>query len=313
MKQHLSSNSIVTAASTAMLLAGFIAGVGTVCAQPTGSNRPPGFRKAADGGFTFDTGVLGGTLRAGGKSIGLSSLVHVPTGIRLDRGQGILSHYRVFTVGKRYGAGAWDWPSEARLRADGSVEVHWPAAERPFEMWAVYRIANPASIEVETRVKALEDLRGFESFLASYFSEGFTNASALVRTDSNDGRGGRLMPAEKANGDWQMFPRDNRVLSLIEDGRWQLEPHPVTWTIMPVFARPVAIRQNPARRVTALLISTPEDCFAVAMPYQTEGHYSTYLSLFGRDLKAGKTLTAAVRLVVEDARASVEEILKAAH
>ena len=40
------------------------------------------------------------------------------------------------------------------------------------------------------------------------------------------------------------------------------------------------------------------DCFALAMPYGEESHGSVYLSLFGRDVKAGETAVARARLVV---------------
>ncbi len=107
------------------------------------------------GEYTFDTGVLRGTLRQGGKSLGLAPLIHVPTGARLDRSMGILSFYRVFTTGQRYGAGAWDWPSTAKLLPDGAVQVTWPAAaERPFEMTALYRWKDPQTIDLETTVTA---------------------------------------------------------------------------------------------------------------------------------------------------------------
>jgi hypothetical protein len=34
------------------------------------------------------------------------------------------------------------------------------------------------------------------------------------------------------------------------------------------------------------------------MPYQTEGHYSLYFSLFGRTIAAGDTATAKVRMQI---------------
>ena len=124
-------------------------------AAPDGSAVPGieavpsrGFRPAADGSFSFNTGVLQGTLRAAGKSLGLSSVVHLPTGRRLDRSNGLFSHYRVFSKGIRYGGGAWDWPSTARLLDDGGVEVNWPeATNRLFTMKAVYRWSGPAELE----------------------------------------------------------------------------------------------------------------------------------------------------------------------
>ena len=74
-----------------------------------------GFIASGTNGFAFDTGVLKGKLRAGGKSTGLSSVVHLPTGVTLDSSMGLFGHYRLFSTNKRYGTAAWDWPSDARL------------------------------------------------------------------------------------------------------------------------------------------------------------------------------------------------------
>jgi hypothetical protein len=45
-------------------------------------------------------------------------------------------------------------------------------------------------------------------------------------------------------------------------------------------------------------MSPPQDCFAVLTPFEAEPHRSMYLSLFGRDLKAGETARARARLVI---------------
>jgi hypothetical protein len=45
-------------------------------------------------------------------------------------------------------------------------------------------------------------------------------------------------------------------------------------------------------------MSPPQDCFAVLTPFETELHRSMYLSLFGKDLKAGETARARARLVI---------------
>ena len=110
------------------------------------------------GEYAFDTGVLRGTLRQDAKPRGLSSVVHVPTGTRLDASLGICSHYRVFTTNHRYGTAAWDWPGTSKLLADGAVQTTWPeAADRPFEMSAVYRWKDPQTLDVETTVTAHKD------------------------------------------------------------------------------------------------------------------------------------------------------------
>jgi len=245
--------------------------------------------------FTFDTGLLKGKLRAGGKSKGLSSVVHQPTGITLDSSMGLFGHYRVFSTNKRYGTAAWDWPSEAKLRPDGSVEVNWPSAEdRPFELRAVYRWAAPDTLDLETSVQAKTNLSKFESFLASYFAEGFTNACAYVRSNGQQW----LEPADKSYGVWQAFPRDDEAVAIIKDGRWTFLPNPVDWVMRPHLAKPLGVRRCPANGLQALVMSPAQDCFAVLTPFEAEGHRSMYLSLFGRDLKAGETARARARLVI---------------
>jgi hypothetical protein len=48
----------------------------------------------------------------------------------------------------------------------------------------------------------------------------------------------------------------------------------------------------------------PVECFAIFTPYETEEHYSTYVSLFGRDIPAGGQATARVRLRVAERESS---------
>jgi hypothetical protein len=283
------------------LLCSFVVAALSLVAAETSPARPV-FKVAANGEFAFDTGILRGTLRAGGKSLGLSSVAHLPTGRRLDRGNGLFSHYRVFSKGVRYGAGAWDWPSTARLLDDGSVEVNWPTAtKRPFAMKAVYRWITSSILELDTIVEPQTDLSGFEVFLASYFDEVFTNACAFVQESPASGGKAGLLPARQSFGEWLMFPRDSDVVPLIQDGRWRLEPNPVNWTLMPRLERPIGMRRDPKSGLTAILSTSAHDGFAVAMPHQAEGHYSVYLSLFGRDVKAGETARAKARVVIVEA------------
>ena len=264
------------------------------CAATQGQVQPApalSFRPGTNGSFVFDTGHLRGVLRAGGKSAGLQSVTHIATGTRLDAGMGLMGHYRVFSTGKRYGGGAWDWPSTAKLTEQGAVEVRWEAADdRPFELRATYRWATPTALDVETTVTARADLPRFESFLASYFNPGFSNALAAAGTG--------YLTASRAEGDWQMFPRDDAAVGIVQDGRWKLPPNPVDWAIRPRLNKPVGVRRHRIKQVTVIMMGGREECFAVAMPYETEGHYSLYLSQFGRDLKAGESARARARLAV---------------
>ena len=268
-----------------------------------------GFSAGGSNQFVFDTGVLRGTLRLGGTSRGLSSVIHLPTGTRIDSSMGLFSHYRVFTTGRRYGGGAWDWPSEASLQPDGAVEVRWPSApERPFELSARYHWATPNTLDLQTTVVAHTNLSHFESFLASYFAADFTNA--MVCAGDSASRSNAFTVAEKDLGTWLAFPRDDAAVALIRDGRWKLEPNPVDWVVLPRLTRPLAVRRAPNSGVTALLLSLPGDCFAICTPQQDEPHRSMYLSLFGRDLRSGERERARTRLVIASAL-SEADILKA--
>jgi hypothetical protein len=259
------------------------------------SNGVLAFAAAGTNEFSFDTGVLKGKLRADGKSRGLSSVVHLPTGATLDSSMGLFGHYRVFSANQRYGTAAWDWPSEASLRRDGSLEVHWPSAEdRPFELRAVYRWVAPNMLDLETSVQAKTNLARFESFLASYFADRFTNSCVYVQSNSLPW----LKAADSSGGIWQAFPRDDQAVAIIQDGRWKYQPNPVDWTIGPRLAKPLGVRRCPANSLSALLMSPPRDCFAVLTPFENEPHRSMYLSLFGKDLKAGETASARARLII---------------
>jgi hypothetical protein len=87
-------------------------------------------------------------------------------------------------------------------------------------------------------------------------------------------------------------------VSIIQDGRWKFPPSPVDWVIRPHLAKPLGARRCPANDLRALLMSPPEDCFAVLTPFDAEPHRSMYLSLFGKDLKAGEAARARARLVI---------------
>jgi len=260
------------------------------------------FASEEGGGYVFNTGILRGRLQSEGKSLGLSSFIHLPSATRLDGRFGILSFYRIFSANMRYGSAVWDWPSESKLLPDGAVQIHWLAEkDRPFEMTTIYRWKDESTLDLETIVKPQKDLQRFEVFLASYFHENFPASCVYVSENpQTEGKPGFLV-AKKSFGDWQMFPRDARVLQTIHDGRWQKEPNPVEWVIMPDLAAPIGLRREKEKGLTVILMAPSEDCFAIATPYEGDSHCSLYLSLFGRDIRAGEIARAHSRLIVAPA------------
>lgn len=253
----------------------------------------------ADGNqYRFDTGALRGVLRANGRSVGLLSLEDVSSGASLARSLGICSHYRLLAEGRRYGPAAWDWASSAELLNDNAVRASWSADDvHPFDLTVVYRWTAPDTLDLTTQVTARGELRHFESFLGSYF-QGFARAYALVKSVAHTGGQVGFQEALQTDGVWHMFPRDSAAVSIIQDGRWKQPPSPVEWTIRSELAGALAMRRDEATGLAALVMAPPEDCFAVAMPFGEESHRSLYLSLLGKHLTEGQSVTARARLVL---------------
>jgi hypothetical protein len=253
---------------------------------------PPVFTQAGKE-FLFDTGALRGTLRHEGRSLGLMPLTDTATGAAVSRSPGLFSPYRMLTADRRFGSAAWDWASTAALQADGSVLVTWSAdASHPFSMSGAYRWASSNALDLVLTVTPTQELKGFEVLLASYF-EGFESSFGYAA-----GSPPGFLEARQADAVWHMFPRDVAGAARICDGRWRLPPHPVDWKVRDLYGGALAMRRDSKSGQAALVMAPTEDCFAVAMPFGSESHRSLYLSLFGRDVKAGETATARARLVI---------------
>lgn len=255
------------------------------------------FRTDGDG-FSFDTGVLSGKLRPHGRPIGMAPLFYTNNSRDLAQAYGVCSHYRLLDADNRYGEAAWDWPGRASVSPDGSVRALWSRDEsHPFDLQAIYRWTSPDTLDVTTVVVAARSLRRFEVFLASYF-QGFADSFVYAQRSASDSEAAGFFKAERENGIWQMFPRDEAAIQTIRDGRWLRPPHPVDWAIMPFYKYPLAIRRDEETDLVAIFMSRPEDCFAVATPYSGESHRSIYFSLFGVDLEPEKSVEARVRMII---------------
>lgn len=269
------------------------------------------FIKSDSGAFRFNTGEFKGVFRKSGKSIGLVPVLYNGS-TEIASGAGLFNHYRVFTQGKRYGYGARRWASTAKLHPDGSVEVTWSrTTNRPFELRGKYCWITPNTLDVLTTVLAAEKLVAFEVFLASYFDPTFIDSHIWASSNLNEEQTASFVSAERELGAWLAFPRDKMASEIINDGRWTIEPHPLEWTIMPSFKKPLAIRRDPISGITVLLMTKHKDCFGVFTPYNKEKHFSNYFSLFGYDIKAGETAYAHSRMVVL-VRPTDKEILEVA-
>ena len=268
------------------------------------------FRDDGNGFFSFDTGEVKGKLRADNESQGIPTLVDIETGTELAYGQGnpgILSYYRIFSANKRWGDSARGWPKSSKLLPDGAVRIEWPSHnDHPFEMTAIYRWRSPNTLDLETIVKPDRDMQKFEVFLSSYFRNAFKSLVYVKRTLHAPGAPFFLSADvnDLVVGTYLAFPRDRRAAQIIYDGRWEYEPHPVHFSVAKFLAYPLCMKQDARNGITILTMSRPEDCFAIETPYNMDppdgiaGHYSLYLSLFGKDIKAMQTVRAHTRLII---------------
>jgi hypothetical protein len=281
-----------------------------VAAVSAAAEPPLSFQSEGDGIYVFETGTLRGRLRLNGHNQGISELIHVPTGQEVTYGGRklpVMSHYRLFTTGARYGHAARTWPTECKLLPDGAVEAQFkPDEDYPFTMRAVFRLGAPDAIDVETIVTAKEDLPRFEVFLSNYFGEGYDASVYVIHSLRSPGKPYLLRADHNplVAGNYLLFPRDRESVLDVFDGRWQQPPNPVEWCITRYLAAPVGVRRHKETGLTALVMAPREDCFAVSTPYNQDppdgvaNHRSLYLSLFGGDVAKGDTVCARSRLQI---------------
>lgn len=290
-----------------MRLAGLTLALFLIAPVSPGAEAPKtAFKAGQPGLFEFDTGPFSGRLKLDGRFQGVYPIVDTATGADLTMPPGVFSPYRVFSTGKRYGNAARDWPTTPKLRADGAVEVGWAAAkEHPVAIAAVYRWAAPDTLDFEVTVTPEADMQDFELFMSSYFTKGF-RAAVYLKPEGQPDANPQFVPVDPkpgAQGAYVMFPRDQKAAAVIRDGRWKIPPSPVDWAVEGWLARPLVLRRDAASGVTAVMMCPAADCFAVSSPWNPAtpeggGYRSLYLSLFGRDLKAGEPAKARCRLVV---------------
>jgi len=279
---------------------------------PSGALELPSlaFKTAGNGFFSFNTGAVKGMLQANDESQGIPTFVDIKTGTELAYGRdnpGILSYYRILSTNKRWGDTARSWPKSSELLSNGAVQIRWPAEpDHPVEITATYRWKSPNTLDLQTVVMPEIDMESFEVFLSSYFNSKFESMVYVKPPLHQPGMPSFLSPEVNplVAGTYLAFPRDARSTQIIFDGRWDHGPHPVQFSVTRFLALPACMKQNTENGIAFLIMARPEDCFAIETPYNMDppdgvaGHYSMYLSLFGRDIQAGQTAHACTRLIV---------------
>ena len=276
--------------------------------------------------YAFETAEIRGTLRPGNEfpHHGLTHLVHKATGVEFVHPlYAILNLYR-FMHRDPAGGGATGMDSdlgnprqgERHVEADdSSVTLRWALQDPSHPEMAIrYEILEPATIDMTVTVTPNADAHDFEALLACYFDPAHVPHVYLARDrfelEDEPGRFGDEAELAPVNvnpvfrGGVLAYPRDEDSVGISVDGRWR---DIARFSPMRRYKVPVCFQADRPQRVAAVLMSRPDDCFAVSSGYDSPDardrfhkHNPLYLSLFGGTLEPGVVRTARARLVVTE-------------
>lgn len=253
--------------------------------------------------FDFETKQIQGTIRLDGAYHGVTRLTDKRTGKQvIDERYSALNLFRLMSVNRLMGQPR---QMERTVSADPhSVQVTWKATEsHQAEISARYEVVAPNAIDVTVTVRSKGTYAGYELFMSSYFDKSLRphvhlqtlrgETRSLVVPTVNDVFRGTLL----------VFPRDAHAARRGLDGRWD----PSTIQLCPVrhYRHCLAYLADVDNRLAVVLMSRPDDCYAISTRYHADRDadrltsYSAFdLSLFGNDLLPGSEQTVTVRLAL---------------
>ena len=260
-------------------------------------------------GWHFETAELKGFLLPEGQRHGVKTLVHKPTGIDVVHPKyDVLNLFLLFSTNHCMGTVR---EKERTVRQDGNaVEVVWaPTKDHRAELTARYEVKEPNIVDLTVSVRSEWPYPAYEVFLSNYFDPAFQPyvyvQGSPFATPPNQAQWIAPQVNDVFVGTGLVFPRDQHAARRSVDGRWDRIWALYQWNPQRYFEKPVAFETDPERRVAAVLMSRPEDCFALISGYNSanpndpfKDQNPLYLSLFGDDLTVGYRRTVRARFQV---------------
>lgn len=263
-------------------------------------------------GWALETDNLTGFLLPTGERHGIKTLVHKPTGIDVVHPDyDVLNMFLLFSTNLCMGQAR---QLERTVTQEGdSLVVHFqPSEEHRAELIARYTVLESAdAIDLSVTIKCDWVYPAYELFLSNYFPPDFQPHVYVEGSPYAEAAGEDEWIAPQVNdvfvGTGLVFPRDQHVSPRSVDGRWNRIWALYQWNPQRYYAAPVMYQADPGRKVAAVLMSRPEDCFAAVSGYNSsnmedpfKSQNPLYLCLFGDDLLQGDERTVQVRLQVCD-------------
>ena len=252
-------------------------------------------RHDADRGvWHFETEQMAGHIQPDGDRHGIKELTHKPTGAQVVHPKyDLLNLFFMFSQNHCMGQARENARS---ITSEGNaIDVHWaPTDDHKAEMTARYEVVEPNAVDLSITVKSNWPYPAYEVFLSNYFDLSL-RPYVYVQGSPFD------IPADQARwigpevndvfvGTGLVFSRDQHAARRSTDGRWDRIWGLYQWNPQRYFESPVIMSANLEKGVAGVLMSRPQDCYAVISGYESENmkdpfrdQNPLYLSLFGDD------------------------------
>lgn len=272
-------------------------------------------------GWHFETEELQGFLLPEGQRHGVKTLVHKPTGVEVVHPKyDLLNLFLLFSTNHCMGTAR---ENERTISAEGdTVKVQWEATDKhKARLTALYRVREPNMIDLTVTVKSSWPYPAYEVFLSNYYPPSFQPHVYVQGSPFAIPPDRPQWIAPQVNdvfvGTGLVFARDQHTARRSVDGRWDRIGALYQWNPQRYYEKPLMFQTDPGRRVAALLMSRPEDCFAVVTGYNSSNEKDPfkdqnplYCCLFGDDLTIGYERTVKVRLQVTELDAKMSRPLE---
>lgn len=255
---------------------------------------------------------MSGSIRADGSYHGVSRLVDQQTGRQvIDPRYSALNLFSLFSINQ--GMGMPRTMEREVKHADNAIAIHWPATDtHQGDITARYEIVEPHAIDLTVTVRSQGSYAGYEIFLSSYFDK-LLKPQVYLKPRSRGGKTGtpeQVVPMfnEAFRDTVLVFPRDAHAARRCVDGRWdRSEDGAPTVQMVPAryYGHCLAFLTDPDDKLGVVLMSRPEECYAISTRYFADDpkdrmtSYSAFdLSLFGNDFLPGVERSVRVRLAL---------------
>ncbi|MFT5368966.1 MAG: hypothetical protein ACI8V2_003940 [Candidatus Latescibacterota bacterium] len=269
--------------------------------------------------FTFDTGLLSGTLQPIGHRQGIRQLIHKPTGLSLVHPDfSLLNLYLIFATGQCI-ASARAFKRTITTKSN-RVRIHCdPTNQHRANLSLTYHLVSPNVIDLHVAIRTRDDYKAYEALLSNYFDLALKPQFCTSQRDPSQSSKSihwyTPFAQHQLKNNALVFPRDAQAAQLHHDGRWSNVKSIYQWKTQNYYAHPIALQTHPEHNIAVALMTHPKTCpsfsWTIGIADIHQGSYGSdhlddphkarnpiYTSLFGHDLYAPQQYTAHIRLAV---------------